>query len=201
MGIPAVAFDAIKDRLVRAEVEYRTRNGKQKAIDERDVVRMVNNLADTLQLPDYAKTNTLQVRHLRMGVWPRLKDFIRQEDAKERAKPNAHIGLRTTTKMSPLEATYLAMLMLQQKANNAAYQITPNEERRFAYNLKLERWTAHRNGKDLESQNLPRLKAQGEDNPKAGEIREAVSRGLTSLTSAQLGSLPNNLLDTLGIQR
>lgn len=198
--IPEEAVEAIRNRLVKAEMDYRAGNGKQKAIEERDVARMVNNLADTLQLPDYAKTNSFQVRHLRLGVWPKLLEFIAREDAKERANPHVRMGLKITTKMSPLEAAHVAVLMLQQKNQNAAFQITPKQENHFVYNLKLEHWTAHRNGKDLENRKLPRLKLPGQDNPKVSEMRDAVSKGLTSLAPTELKNLPNNLLDSLGIQ-
>lgn len=198
--IPEEAVEAIKNRLVKAEMDYRAGNGKQKAIEERDVARMINNLADTLQLPDYAKTNSFQVRHLRLGVWPNLLKFIAQEDAKERANPHVRMGLKITTKMSPLEGAYVAVLMLQQKNQNAAFQITPKQESLFVYNLKLERWTAHRNGKNLENQKPPQLKLLGQDNPKVREMRQAVSNGLTSLAPTELKNLPSNLLDSLGIE-
>ena len=198
LGIPETVLNDMKDRLTRAELDHQTK-GKQKAIDEIDVVKMVNSLAEKLELPDYAKTNTWQVRSLRMGVWPSLPDFIRQEDARERAKLKVQVGLRATSKMSPLEAAYIAALMLQQKATNPAYQIAPREERQFAYNLKLSEWTAHQNGKAKDSASPPELAPL--NNPKADQMREAVSKGLAALPWAEQQSLSDNLLDTLGIQR
>jgi hypothetical protein len=200
LEIPVEAVEAMRDRLVAAEKEYRTEKGKQKAIEEHDVARMINYLADTLHLPGYARTSPRQVRHLRIGVWPYLPDFIGQEDAKERAKRDVRVGIKLTSKMSPLEAGYIAVLMLQQKATNEAFQVAPEEERLYVHRRNLERWTAHRNRKELVTNQQPTLKVQGEDNPKVKEIREAVTKGLKSLGFIELNNLPDSMLDNLGIK-
>src|SRR5438876_11853703 len=146
--IPPEAVDAMKDRLVRAEMEYRGGNGKQKSIEEIDVARMVNQLADALSLPDYAKTCPLQVRHLRMSLLLYLPNIIGQEHFKEKPGAKRKVGSIMSGKMSPLEAAYVALVLLEQKKDNAAFQVTSEEWRALVYKKKLDLWQAHREGKN-----------------------------------------------------
>ncbi|MDQ6652246.1 MAG: hypothetical protein M3Y84_05840 [Acidobacteriota bacterium] len=199
--IPPDAVEAMKDRLVHAEMGYRFGNAKQKNIEEIDVARMVNQLADTLSLPDYAKTCPLQVKHLRMSLLFYLPNFIGQEHFKEKPGGKRKVGSKMTSKMSPLEAAYVALVLLQQKKDNAAFQVTSQEWRAFVYKKKLDLWQAHREGRSIEADAGPTLSEKTNSNPKRDEIEQAGARGAAALPTSTLQNLPDTLLDRLGVAR
>src|SRR2546426_727922 len=108
-----------KDRLVRAEVDYR-RTGKG-GVHENKVAQAINQLADRLGAPSYARTGLLQLRHLRVSLQVPLSNFIAQVPSKGSGKATIN------PEMSPLEAAGLTLLMLYQKVHNEDYQLTPEE--------------------------------------------------------------------------
>lgn len=108
----------VKDRLARAEVDYRQGHGK--GIPEDNVIRVVNGLCKKFGAPDYAKTDRTEVRTHRMallGLTPALTtiDHIHGQRAN-----------RTTAgispNMSPIEAANVTMSLVYQKVFNEEYQ-------------------------------------------------------------------------------
>lgn len=90
------AFPLFKDRVVRAEVNYR-RTGKG-GVKERDVAGALNGLAQEMGAPDYAKVSVRQLRFLRlnaMGVLPGLVTQPKRGQSKKSV---------IDSEMSPLEA-------------------------------------------------------------------------------------------------
>lgn len=186
---PAGMADAIKARLVRAEVNYR--NGRSKAISEFDVIRMVNMVAQKTGAPDFAKTNVFEVRRLQLGILPFVPNLLaRTRDGLENdGRPR---GAAVNSAMSPLEATFVATLLLQQKRHNAEYQLTHDE------------WVALHGSKRKGASNekfQEQMKAHRKNSNRTDELDRAMARGLTAMSPVQLLSLPEELLDRLGVER
>lgn len=200
MAAPAGATEAIKDRLVAAEVNY-WKEGR--GILEANVVRTVNELAERVGAPAYAKTDVGQVRFVRTSMMGGLPYFIAQESptsAKEKKKGKA-IGSSINDKMSPLEATFVTMILLQQKMTNEDFQLEPKDWIARLKEKKLERWQSFRDGSAYsESQAGPKL-VKRQSNPKSDEISQCIARATASMSSSDLRNLADHSLDILGINR
>lgn len=177
---PAGMDDAIKERLVRAEINFR--NGTHKADpSEFRVVHVVNRLADRLSAPAYARTNVFEVRRLRTDLLPYMSDLQTGDLAAELGAP-----------MSPLEAFFFAVSLLQQKRYNVEFQLT-NEE-----------WTAlhgSRRAAGGNGQFRGEMEARRADTSRGDEIEQAIEKGFAEMSAAEMLSLPEQLLDTLGVER
>lgn len=182
---PAGMDDAIKERLVRAEIKYR--QGRAKGSQEFRVAHMVNLLAHKLGAPDYARTNVLEVRRLRMSLLPYTSGLRAQSPADETRK-----GEKRSASMSPLEAFVVAVSLLQQKRFNVEYQLTNDE------------WVALHGGKRSAGSGakfLEEMKARRRDSRRTDEIDEAIGRGFAAMSPSQILGLPEELLNTLGVER
>lgn len=149
-----------------------------------------------LQLPDYAKTSPLQVRHLRLSLLPYLPHFIAQEDFADRTTANLNRHFKIGNKMSPLEAAYLVLAVVQQKRNNSAFQLTPKEFRESVYARKLAAWHGHRESKGSNGSESPSL-GQRLKPAKGEEIERAAAYGIGQLPFSESLGIPTKLLDTL----
>ena len=180
--VPAGLADSIKDRLVRAEVNYRT--GRGKPVSEFGVVRMVNMLADKFGGPAYAKTNVFEVRRLEMNFIPVLSKFIGRKPAGVASGPKPlHSSFNPT--MSPLEAVTVAGLLIQQKRFNPTYQVTEQE------------WAAQHYGKGKAKINV----AEAVNAPRSDEFDRAIERATDAMTVGDLLKLSHQALDQLGVAR
>ena len=177
---PAGMDDAIKERLVRAEINFR--NGTNKADpSEFRVVHVVNRLADQLGAPAYARTNVFEVRRLRTDLRPYTPDLQTGDMADELGAP-----------MSPMEAFFFAVSLLQQKRYNVEFQLTNDE------------WTALHGGARARGGNgqfRGEMDARLSDTSRTDEIEQAMEKGFAAMSAADILSLPEQLLDTLGVER
>lgn len=169
---------SVKDRVVRAEVNYRRGNGHP--VSEFGVVRMTNMLMKRLGAPAYAQTNVYEVRRLEMNFLPFLSKFIGKKPAGRSHGPKA-LGSSFNPEMSPLEAVAIANLLIQQKRVNPAYQLTHDE------------WVAKRLGKNASKHDM-------NDKSRSDAIEKAIQRG-GDLGVYELVKLPHRALDLLGVER
>ena len=176
--VPAEIKDSMKDRIVRAEVNYRSGHGKP--VSEFGVVRMTNMLMKKLGAPAYAQTNVYEVRRLEMNFLPFLSKFIGKKPAGRNQGPKA-LGSSFNPEMSPLEAVAIANLLFQQKRVNPVYQVTHDE------------WVARRLAKSSGKQAIG-------DNSRRLEMEKVIQRG-GDLSLSELVKLPHRALDLLGVPR
>jgi hypothetical protein len=118
---PEMIENVIKDRLVRAEIAYRS--GIHEGVQEQDIVKFANSVADHLALPSYAKTSAQQVRVLRMQLALSSPTFM----AAGLTHENMKVGESISDRMSPLQAVHLLSSLLDQKIINPEYQLEPAE--------------------------------------------------------------------------
>lgn len=122
----ASAF-SFNERVVQAELAYR--KGGQPGIRENAVITSVNNLTTAVNAPAWARTNQSEVRKLRMLMILRYPHMMASE-----APPDEHGRYRALDDtMSPLEASYVAAYMIQQKLLNPEFQFTDSEKPMTAY--------------------------------------------------------------------
>ena len=176
-GIPSDIADSFgfTDRIVKAEAAYR--DGSQASVHEADIVKAVNNLANTFAAPAWLHTNQVEVHNARMRLivpYPRL--FASQEPTDDKGNSNA-----PTENMRPVEAAYIAITLLYQKHYNTLFQFTEEEQ---AENTKLDAAT-------VKAKHLRRT--QDFDSM----LREASSKA----DGHDLLNAANYFFDDLGIQR
>ena len=176
--MPAETLDSVKERVVRAEINYRSGHGHP--VSEFGVVRMTNMLMKKLGAPAYAQTNVYEVRRLEMNFLPFLSKFIGKKPAGTSHGPKA-LGSSFNPLMSPLESVAIANLLIQQKRVNPAYQLTHDE------------WMAKRLAKSSGKQEI-------NDKGRSDEIEKAIQRG-GNLSVYELVKLPHKALDLLGVER
>lgn len=196
--VPPGGLDQIKERVVRAELNYRAK-GKG-GVAEKNITKMINKLANKLGAPDYAKTDTVQVRRTRVRLMLRLSSFISSEVVTEKAGKNRGKS-SLKSEMSPLEAAYLATFLLQQKMLNEDYQLTPKESRAKLHKNQLERWEASRANKGGEAQQKKNELVVKNANPKREEMIQLISLAIAGKRGDELKSLAETSLDDLGIAR
>jgi hypothetical protein len=108
-GVPEGVLNAFQERLVRAELKYRSRS--REGILEEKVFRAANNLALKLNAPDYARAYSSEVKLLRGDSRSGMPHFISPE-----SEP-----------MSPLESAFILDLLIYQKIFNETFLLTPEE--------------------------------------------------------------------------
>jgi hypothetical protein len=93
--------------------------------------------------------------------------------------------------MSPLEAFFFAVSLLQQKRYNVEFQLTNDE------------WTALHGGARARGSNGFRgeMEARRGDSSRGDQIEQAIETGFAAMSAAEMLGLPEQLLDTLGVER
>jgi stalled ribosome alternative rescue factor ArfA len=188
--LPTEVADKVKERLVRAEVEYK-KNGKG-SVREMDVVRSVNFLAEKFSAPDFVKTDLRQVKMLRAKMRLEQPSFFAPEPGNKRGLKKK-LGEPMNQEVSPIEATCLTMVMLTQKALNDEYQQTPEQFAIRASRKPL--WLERDSDKSTMTVNDPR------NIEKTRAVIRAVESGAKRLSPLDALNLADETLDKLGIKK
>lgn len=188
-ALPGSLSTRMKDRLIEAEVKYRQGH---KGIRESHIVRAVNQLATRFSAPDYAQTSPLQIRTLRLELMKQYPNFIAQDEDDKKALKKK-VGDRINQDVSPLEAFFLAAVMVEQKMLNEDWQEGPDE---WAANAK-----AHKKHFNQDHPGSAKIIGMPPNVAKRREMAEVVSRSVSSLTITDAQQLANELLDTLGVKK
>jgi hypothetical protein len=200
--VPAFTQEAMKERVGRAELNYR--QGVDKGISEVKVARTVNELADKFALPDYAKVSVAMVRTARVILMLQLPNLIGQ-DAPADKNHKKKIGSSINRSMSPLEATALTLFLLQQKTLNEAFQVSHKEFYANLHQKQMEKWGKLRAQRDGTAQTTVDAQAgpsmQVQSNTKTDDITRAIKRAAKGMSPDVLLNLADSSLDTLGIKR
>lgn len=191
---PAGVGDIIKDRLVRAELSYRSGQG-QKGISDGSIVRAVNYLAYKLGAPAYAQTDVFELRRMKSAILPYTGDLqARSREAEVAAfssgdqKTDANDA--NTPTMSPLEAIVFMTALVQQKQSNPEYQLT-NEE-----------FVALRgNKRQANSDKMFRSEMQSRvsDSNRSRQLVQQVEKHAATMSLSEIVNLPDELMYVLGI--
>jgi uncharacterized membrane protein len=191
---PAGFSDAIKERLVRSEVSYRSGKGQQ-GISDASIVRAVNYLAYKVGAPAYARTNVFELRRLKTGLLPYTADLQARSRVVDGATLRDGKGSTKDPKtptMSPLEATLFMTVLVQQKQFNPEYQLT-NEE--FV--------ALHGGKRSARSDKLFRGEMQSRqgDIRRSRELETLVEKNAAAMPLSEIVNLPQELMYVLGIEK
>ncbi|MDQ3803344.1 MAG: hypothetical protein M3416_05760 [Acidobacteriota bacterium] len=181
--VPDFTRAAMAERLARAEEHYRATG--EGGIPEENVATMVNELADKFGAPEYAKTDREQTRFLRVRMMRSLPHLVGQEME----------GDSVSRVMSPAEAAAVALTMVQQKMYNEDYQVPAKD-----FKEHMRKKQEEKNKEKDRGTGKPRLVAKARSD-KHKKMREAVAEGAAAMGGAELMSLADNSLDTLGVRR
>jgi hypothetical protein len=202
--ISGSTLDQMKERIVRSELNFRSTG--QGSIPEKNIVKMINNLADKMGAPDYAKVDGILVRQMRVKMFIRSPNLFSQAVTREN-NGRGGVGSALRTEMSPIEASFLAMFLLQQKMINESYQVTPKEWRANLHQWQIQRWQTFRNLKDsghvgsLPREQLKEGLSAREPSAKSIEMSQAISQAKAHMKLTELFNLADTSLDDLGIAR
>ncbi len=177
--------DSITDRVGRNESRYQL--GQADSIPEGKIVRTINGLAKQLNLPNYARTNSYEVRKLRLSLLPNFPQLINQ---KTQSSQSLTKGMKFDSQMSPAESILVLTMMIQQKMNNQEYQLTNSE--------RLSSWN------DAHSHNPKKPKkdkAQNSSSSRSMEMRRTLENGADSMSISDALRLSDITLNTLGIEQ
>ncbi|HEX8071867.1 MAG TPA: hypothetical protein VF546_18105 [Pyrinomonadaceae bacterium] len=194
--IPASALEKIKERAIAHEVKYRQGH---KGINEKTIVKMINELADKVGAPEYAKTSPFQVHALRARLMFGYPNFISPLTADKKRGLQKKLGTSMNPELSPLEAVFVAGVLLEQKLINAEFQYSPEEWADKLKKKELKNWQAAELRRRNRAQVKPQLAVSS--NPKAGEMRAIIAQVYSKVSPGELIRLADDSLDTLGIER
>jgi hypothetical protein len=122
---PSLFVSPYKERLVRAEINYRS--GQTAGIPEANVVRVIDELARTFDAPEYARTDEDEVRETRLSLSSGMPHFIPHQSTGTGAVSSTEPPYTINSVMSPLEALYVMRFLIMQKEINPWSQTTPAE--------------------------------------------------------------------------
>lgn len=175
-----VASD-VKTRIVNSELLYQA--NQRGGVTETAVVQVVNGLQVKFNTPEFSKTDTYEVRKLRQALQLLAPQFVghgRQSEQSAVGDVNSTI----VPEMSPAEAVFVALAMMNQKMSNPNYQLTQTE--------RAAMWT------DLHSTKIGQTL---ENDPAKSElINEAIADKAATMSAAELLAVPHRALDILGIE-
>jgi len=176
--------NSIKERVGNAESLYQT--GQIEGISEANVARTINGLAIKLNLPEFAKTDSYEIRKLRISLVPSYPELIGK-------KPNGtqpiFAGQSFESKMSPAESILVLTMMMHQKMGNKDYQLT-KQERMLLWEQKYYKGGNSKNQTSLEEITKNRSK----------ELNNAIQQGAKRMSTPDALQLSTLILNTLGVR-
>lgn len=171
---------AIKERLVKAEMKYRS--GAEAGVSEKKLVNAFNKFTRQLNLPDYGRVSQNQVRYLRVKLVPAFPSLMAQPTKRDQ--------------MSPLEATVLGLVLMTQKVSNEDFQVTPEEWAKTRHERQVAKWQAYRNGGNPHGSDANAKARLFVESSKTREIKQAVEDH-----TAQMPALIDELFTNMGVAR
>lgn len=186
--LPGPLEQVLESRLARSETAYR--NGVGPGVTESQVLELMNSLAETLRLPDYAKTTPLQIRELRMALLTQSPHFMGTGMVREGMRTGESIN----EEMSPLQAMHLFSFMVDQKILNPEYQDPASDPAVLHRERMKEFERIQREGAPTEKHLLLRS-----SNPKGAELRTAISSGFESMSMIDAFNLLSETLNKLDL--
>jgi len=133
-SVPSVFVRPYKERLIRAELNYR--RGQKEGIPEANTVRVIDELVRELSAPEYAKTDEDQVHDTRLVISSLMPHFIVQQPLRSGEESSMGVPYTVNPTMSPLEAVYVTRFLVIQKETNESSLITLTERAEMKATLK-----------------------------------------------------------------
>lgn len=188
-NLPGPLQQVIASRLAQSETNYR--NGLGPGVTESQVLDLMNSLAQTLRLPDYAQTTPIQVRVLRMALLTQSPHFM----GSGMMRDGMRTGESIEQEMSPLQAMHLFSFMVDQKILNPEYQ-DPTSDPAVLHQQRIKEF------QQIRQQSAPAAKyiLLPNSNNKSAEMRRAISSGFESMSMQDAADLLGETLTKLNLQ-
>jgi len=173
-----VASD-VKTRIVNSELLYQA--NQRGGVTETAVVQVVNGLQVKFNTPEFSKTDTYEVRKLRQALQLLAPQFVghgRQSEQSAVGDVNSTI----VPEMSPAEAVFVTLAMINQKMSNPNYQLTQG----------TAMWS------DLHSTKIGQ--AIEVDPTRTSQISNAIGSSFATMSASEILAIPHRALDILGIE-
>ena len=122
---PSALANQYKERLVRAEINYR--KGQKAGIPEGNTVRVLDELAQALNAPEYARRDEDEVRETRLALSQMIPHLIVPQPLGAGEQSSMGLPYTVNPTMSPVEAIFVTRFLIMQKENNEFSQITHTE--------------------------------------------------------------------------
>lgn len=190
--MPAAVEAVVKDRLSRAETEYR--QGRRPGVREQSIADAFNMLAAEFNAPDYFFTSQRQVRFERMQMALSFSKFMEIDEINESVAPE----------MSPLQAAYVMKALTELKLVAPEYQIQPVQWDQSYQQMMANLQRAQQSRRRLEELRKQGVQFQGrlrsESRPtKYKELYDILSQRVSFLSPSDGQDLINRTLTILGI--
>jgi len=115
-GFEVAATSSLRTRVFNADLDYRL--GKHPPITEGQLVRAVNQAADRLFAPAWAKTSVDQIHILRTATHPLVPQLVGMES-------NGKKPFGISDRMSPAEAVFISFFLMGGKMWDHDYRVPP----------------------------------------------------------------------------
>ncbi|MCU1342206.1 MAG: hypothetical protein JWN92_1629 [Candidatus Acidoferrum typicum] len=192
--IPPVMDSIVKERLTQAEMNYKL--GRGPGVEVNGIVRLVNKLAERFQLADSARTTAHQAEVLRFGLEMATPTFMALPSTSQVGKPVP----TDSSVMSPVQATFLLLTLIDAKLLSPDYQLPPDEWEKTKYVPMMENLTKLKELKDSGRQSKPETKGVLISlSSQSEEIRTAVSHAISQMSLTDGLDLVDQAFAAVGI--
>ena len=192
--IPPVMDTIVKERLTQAEMKYKL--GLGPGVQESDIVHIANTLADKFQLPDYARTTPHQVEVLRFSYELSSPVFMGGQAAQQ----DSETSRSGPAKLSPAQATYLLLGLVDAKMMNPNYQLPPDEWEKTQYGPMMENLVKYKELKESGQQSKAQARVVLMTEPtQTRDIRTAVSHAISEMSLTDGLDLVDQAFAAVGI--
>jgi hypothetical protein len=195
--VPADVLESVKVKLTQSEIAYLKAN--RLGIRLLDVVKLFNEVAAKLNLPDFATTSPRQMRHLRMQIMLDMPTFM----GKGAIRQGMINGESISGIMSPVQATHLFLEMAEVKVLDPDYQFAPVDWEKHQNQVETEKWQmakARRALGEAPPSTNPSAVLGSFDGSKTLQFANAVGNGWSALSADDTSKIVAGCLKTLGIQ-
>jgi hypothetical protein len=192
--IPPVMDTIVKERLTQEEMNYKL--GRGPGVEVNGIVRFANMLAEKFQLPDSARTTAHQAEVLRFGLEISMPTFMALPSTSDAGKP----ARTDSSVMSPAQATYLLLTLVDAKLWSPDYQLPPDEWEKTKYGPMMEKLTKYKELK--ESGQQFKLQTKGvliTSSSQTDEMRTALSRAISKMSLTDGLDLVDQAFAAVGI--
>ena len=184
-AVPAEAQTILLSRTTQAEISYW--QGLHKGVDEKEIVGLINSLAERFGLPEYAKTTEKQVRVIRMEALLNNPVFLGRGMAHDQMR----VGDQISSTLSPLQALHIIQTLIDQKFYNPVYQVSPAEWDRVVFPQEMSRVYAYTGS--------GQAAVRGQVHVNRRELEDRLSEHLSTMSTLEGLNLLQDTLDRLGI--
>jgi hypothetical protein len=195
--VPADVEESVRVKLTQAEIAYL--KGSRTGVRLLDVVKLFNEVATKLNLPDFATTSPRQMRHLRMQIMLDMPTFM----GKGAIRQGIINGESISGIMSPIQAFHLFLAMAEAKLIDSEYQFAPVDWEKHRNQVETEKWQTAKARRALgqtPTPTNPGVTAHVSDASKSVQFAHALRNGWSALSADDTAKIVAGSLKTLSIQ-